>query len=230
MNIGVGWHPASPRALVLGLGERKKHLGTDVHFIQVSGTTSLSDSPSTGYVETRTFSDEEDIYSYEKYRESIESYMVRKMELAVIETGEEAGVSTYIVSAPTIYGMGTGLFNRYSIQIPYTITAALEHGSAFVVGKGDTSWSHVHVQDLADFFVLLLRNVCQGVPTPSGRKGIYFCETGLHTHLEISEKVGKALFDMGLLKSSSVQSVSQQQGGELLAVGSSMAELSFGSK
>jgi nucleoside-diphosphate-sugar epimerase len=163
------------------------------------------------YVETRTFSDEEDIYSYEKYRESFEGHPQRATDIAVIERGEQLGVRTHVVMAPTIFGLGTGPFNRFSVQLPYMIGAALKTGGCIVAKDGKTVWSHVHVEDVADLFLTLLRGVEQGQEMPHGRKGIYFCESGEHTHLEMSQRLAKAGKELGVLATDHVEPVSLEE-------------------
>lgn len=192
----------------------------------------MSDRPHTAhYVETRTFSNEEDIYSYEKYRESFEKYEQRTTDVAVVETGEASNVKTYIVIPATIFGRGTGPFNQYTMQLPTMIGAALNSGNCIVVGDGKTVWSHVHIQDLANLFLVILRYMSESDRAPSGRKGIYFCESGSHTHLEFSERLAKAGGELGVFTSSEVQRVSIQEAGRQWAFGkSSRAELGFGAK
>ncbi|GAQ35172.1 NAD dependent epimerase/dehydratase family protein [Aspergillus niger] len=231
IHAGAGWHTPSAKALITGQGTRKARMGkaTAPHYIQISGTSNLSDRPHTdNYTDTHLFTDAEDIYSYEKYRESRETYHQRTTDLTVCETGSALGVSTYIVMAPTIFGQGTGPFNRYSIQLPAMIADALKSGAVSVVGKGNTVWSHVHIQDLAGLFVVMLQKICTGVEIPSGKKGIYFCETGEHSHREFSERLAVAACELGVLPSADVREVSLQEAGEKLALGSvSRAELSF---
>lgn len=232
IHAGAGWHTQSARALIAGQGARPKAIGRGVHYLHISGTSSISDRPHTqGYTETRTFSDEEDIYAYEKYRESFEVWSHRTTDITVVESGEEFGVSTYIVMAPTIFGLGTGPFNRYSIQLPSMITAALSTGRTIVLGDGKTVWSHIHIEDLAALFLSMLENVSLGNTIPNGRKGIYFAETGMHTHLEFSQNLARAGYKMGLLESPEVDAASLEEvGRQWLPEMASMAEFAFGSK
>lgn len=232
VHAGAGWHTPSAKALITGQGARKIETGCPVHYIQISVTSNLSDRPHTdGYTDTHQFNDEEDIYSYEKYRESREVYHQRTTDIAVIETGEALGVTTYVVMAPTIYGQGTGPFNRYSIQLPSLIADAIKSSSVSVLLEGKTIWSHVHVKDVASLHTTLLRHICTDSQIPSGRKGIYFCETGEHSHREFSEMLAKACYDLGILPTADVKEITLQEAGDKLALGSvPRAELSFGAK
>lgn len=44
--------------------------------------------------------------------------------------------------SPLIYGIGTGMFNKKSIQVPMYTKAALENGHAVVVGSGNGVWDN----------------------------------------------------------------------------------------
>ncbi|OQE40244.1 hypothetical protein PENCOP_c006G00260 [Penicillium coprophilum] len=230
IHAGAGWHTSSAKALVTGQGARKAALNRPVHYIQISGTSNLSDRPHTdGYTDTHQFNDEEDIFSYEKYRESREVYYQRTTDITVVETGEALGVTTYVIMAPTVYGLGSGSFNRSSIQLPALIADAIKSGMVSVVSEGKTIWSHVHVQDLASLHLTLLQHICTNSHIPSGRKGIYFCETGEHSHRESSELLAKAAYELDVLPTAEVRKITLQEAGDKLALGSILrAELSFG--
>jgi nucleoside-diphosphate-sugar epimerase len=133
--------------------------------------------------------------------------------------------------APTIFGLGTGPLNKWSVQLPAIIANALERRQVKVLGEGQTVWTHVHIEDLTDLFVLLARKILGGENIPSGRKGIYFCETGEHTHLEIAQRLADAGADLGLFSSADVKSVRLQEAADAFAGGNVFrAELSFGAK
>ncbi|GAB1196289.1 hypothetical protein APSETT444_005558 [Aspergillus pseudonomiae] len=231
IHAGSGWHTPSAKALIKGQGTRRQKTGTRVHYIQISGTSNLSDRPYTeGYIDNHVFSDEEDIFSYEKYRESREVYFQRTTDIAVVEDGEAFGVTTYIIMAPTIFGLGSGPFNRFSMQLPTLITDALQTGGCSVVSRGDTVYNHVHIEDLAALYLILLRNICANVTIPSGRKGIYFCESGQHSHFEFSERLAQAGHELGVFSSSEVAKITIQEAGEKWLFGSTAgAELGFAS-
>ncbi|KAL3465090.1 hypothetical protein BJX64DRAFT_285953 [Aspergillus heterothallicus] len=67
---------------------------------KISDTSNPSDRPhSAKLAETRTFSEDEDIYSYERSREAKEVYYQRTPDIAVVETGEALNVPTCVVMA-----------------------------------------------------------------------------------------------------------------------------------
>ncbi|RAK72240.1 NAD-dependent epimerase/dehydratase family protein [Aspergillus fijiensis CBS 313.89] len=236
IHAGAGWHTASARAFLRGLaiGKRNRAGHRHPHYIQISGTSNLSDRPhSANFIEDHIFSDaEDDIFAYEKAREAREVYYQRTTDIAVVELGEELGIPTHIVMAPTIFGLSKGLFNRFSVQLPAIIADAVTTGQVKVLGDGQTVWTHVHIDDLARFFVVLLQHIADedvSREIPSGRRGIYFCESGQHTHHEFSQRLADAGVELGIFKSAELASVSVQEAADAWAGGNAArVELSFG--
>lgn len=199
---------------------------------RISGTSNIADRPQTGqYFENHVFSDKSAIYHYEKYRESIEAYHQRTADVAVVETGVETGVKTFVIMAPDIFGLGTGPVNRYSIQVPAMMAAALKSGYVGVIGEGETRWDHVHVEDVADLYLILLKAVLSGKHIPEGKRGIYFAESGNHSHRERSAKLAKVMHEAGLLQEPAVRMLTLEEAAQQWAGGHvGRAELGFGSK
>ncbi|CAH0046121.1 unnamed protein product [Clonostachys solani] len=133
------------------------------------------DRPVTGkFIDNRVKSDEEDMYSYEKYRESFELYPQRTTDITIVEHGERAGVSTYIVIPPIIHGTGRGEFNKFTFQLPVMVNAAKKCGYVGMIGEGTSIYNHVHVEDIASLLNTLLARIHDGQEIPSGKRGIYF--------------------------------------------------------
>lgn len=59
--------------------------------------------------------------------------------------------------SPAIYGVGTGLFNKVSVQVPAMVRMALMMGRSMVIGDGDGVWDHVHVEDTAALYRVVSR-------------------------------------------------------------------------
>ncbi|CAH0003790.1 unnamed protein product [Clonostachys byssicola] len=219
------------KALIAGLEDRKKKTGQQTSLIHTSGTSSLGDQPIRGtFAEKRVFSDKDDIYTYERYREDLEAYPQRTTDLVVFEKGEAAGVKTYIVTAPTIYGIGNGLFNRTSIQIDAVIRAAKLDGYAVRVGSGSEEWDHVHIADLVKLYETILARLLAGDDLPSNKNGVYFAETGHHSWKELSDRVAKDGKALGYLQSDVVREVGLKDGSAKLHVPELVVELGFASR
>ncbi|KAL9057873.1 MAG: hypothetical protein Q9162_002103 [Coniocarpon cinnabarinum] len=224
VNCSTGFATNAARALIQGLGERKRSTGHAVRYMHTSGTSNLGDRPVSKkyveprYVEGRSFLDTEDIDSYMRMREEKEQYPQRSTDVVVIDTGLKEQVPTYIIMPPTIWGKGSGAFNKRSIQIPSLCKAALKNGYSVCIGKGGGQMDHVHVQDLAQVYENLLIALLEGNPEkfPSGRQGIYFAETGPHTWRDVAEGIAQAGVELGAFKERELKEVELEEAGKLL--------------
>ncbi|KAF5693087.1 NAD dependent epimerase dehydratase [Fusarium denticulatum] len=200
IHAANGYHVPSAQAFIHGLAQRKRQTGRDVYYIHNSGTSNFGDRPvSKAYIETKVFSDKDDIYSYEKMRESIEPYHQRTADVTVFELGEELGVKTHIICSPLIYGRGTGLFNKSSIQIPTMVRAALERGRAIYAGEGLGVWDHTHVEDIAALYTLILARIVKDGDVPFGKEGFFFANHGKQSWLDIAKEIARVGHHRGKL-------------------------------
>ncbi len=123
-----------------------------------------------------------------------------------------------VVMAPTIYGVGSGLFNKHSIQIPAFVATSLDHGRAVVIGDGEGVWDHVHVQDLAALYEILARRALdKGQGLPWGKKGIIFAGTGRHSWGDVARSVARAGLEAGVLPDAPVEHLSLADAAKLFA-------------
>jgi hypothetical protein len=200
--------------------------------LQTTGTSNLGDKPlSKEYYEPRILSDKDDLYTYLKTREALDPYPQRTTDLVAIETGLEVGVATYLIMSPTIYGAGSGLFNRVSIQLPTIIRTAIRSGHVSVIGPGNGVWDAVHIADLTLLYELLLAKVLAGDDVPSGRQGIFFSETGDFTFLELSQGLADELFKQDVLPTRQVRHLPLQEAADLWSGGNMQySELGYASK
>ncbi|KAL8730206.1 MAG: hypothetical protein Q9181_004745 [Wetmoreana brouardii] len=226
-RCALGYHEPSAKAFIQGLGLRKRDTGEETYFIHTSGTSNLGDQPITGaYREDRVFSDmDDDIYAYEKKRNESAvapkldwrtdwSISQRTAELSAIETGISCAVKTYIIMSPTIYGLGSGLFNRLTIQSPTMIRTAIKEKQALVISDGKGVWNHVHIEDLAALYEIFVAKIVAG-----DDKDL------------IAGERGYALRVCGVTETEQVRSLSLEEAAVMWAGGDQqMAEVSFASK
>ncbi|KAK6614274.1 hypothetical protein H4I96_00595 [Botrytis cinerea] len=208
-----GYDTAAAKALVAGLGDRKKQSGKEVHYIHTTGASSLSDQPTSGkYLEDRIFSDKEDIFAYEKFRQTKQVYPARTTDIGVIETG-----------------LKLGKFNTLSIQFPMLIRASLKAGQALVIGDGKGVWSYVHIDDLAKLYIILLQKILDGEKVPMGEQ-ILFAETGTFSWIDASQAIADALYTLGAIKTVDVKQVPLEDAASQLFEGDLLlTELAFSS-
>jgi nucleoside-diphosphate-sugar epimerase len=88
-----------------------------------------------------------------------------------------------IVIVPTmVYGEGLGL-KKESIQLPALISFSKEKGFGAYFGKGENIWSNVHIEDLADLYVLALEKAKAG--------SLYYAENGSSTIKKLAESISE---------------------------------------
>ena len=107
----------------------------------------------------------------------------RDIDLAVLAAAD-AGVRSVVICPSLIYGVGRGL-NQRSYQIPFLAANAREHGAVQIVGEGANVWSNVHIDDLADLYLLALTKA------PAG--AFYFAENGEASFAELGRAVAQRL-------------------------------------
>src|SRR5512138_471812 len=99
----------------------------------------------------------------------------RDLELSVLAAADRS-VRTAVICPCLIYGTGRGL-NPRSAQIPFLVDNARERGAVQIVGSGANRWSNVHIDDVAELYLLALTKA------PAG--AYYFAENGEASFAEI---------------------------------------------
>lgn len=128
-----------------------------------------------------------------------------------IEERNPKFVKTVIVSPPTIFGRNDGFIRREAVSIPKLVKLAMKNKQAFTAYSGDYHLSHVHINDLADLYVMLLEHLLVGNKIKTGREGYYFAENGVHDWKDISAQIGKLLKQKGLVKTEEVAQLQPEQ-------------------
>jgi len=107
----------------------------------------------------------------------------RDLDLLVLGAADR-DVRSAVVCPSLIYGVGSGV-NRDSVQIPFLAANAREQGAVQLVGPGLNVWSNVHVDDVADLYLLVLARGSAGK--------FYFAENGELSFGEIGEALRQRL-------------------------------------
>jgi nucleoside-diphosphate-sugar epimerase len=94
------------------------------------------------------------------------------------------GVRSMVICPTMIYGLGQGPAKQ-SQQVPMLLRHAKEAGVSHHVGRGLNRWSHVHVDDVANLYLIALHKAEPG--------GFFFAENGEATLLEIARDIARRL-------------------------------------
>ncbi|KAL9054423.1 MAG: hypothetical protein Q9162_004145 [Coniocarpon cinnabarinum] len=176
LNLASSDHVAATNALVKGL--RQHSVQAPGFLIHCSGTGVLvypdMDNGTFGESSNEIWDDVKDI---EKIRHIPSHAPHRNIDELVFAASQndDQKVKTAIVCPPLIYGQSRGTGNPRSIQLPSLARAMIESKQVFQVGKGQSLWSAIHVQDLSNVFLLLAEAAARGGGTASWNEhGYYF--------------------------------------------------------
>ncbi|KAF5594383.1 NAD-dependent epimerase dehydratase [Fusarium subglutinans] len=206
INTGSGFIPDGAEAFVRGLARRVEPGVPPPWLLHISGCSNLADRPLTqkAYPDREwNDTDGNSVYEFLKSEDAREPYLQRTTEVRVLTTAEETGVQAVSLNTPVIFGAGKGLFNQQGIIIPIIMRYVIQHGHGFKLNE-TANWDWVHVEDLADAFVLLTRTILEredrGVGhIPTGKNGILFPAVGRALQTEIMQRCLDAAFDEGIL-------------------------------
>jgi nucleoside-diphosphate-sugar epimerase len=205
----------STQAIISGLNKRTKATGKSAIYIHTSGTCVIGEDVrgKKGSGNVYTDLDPAQINGLSDRKPH------RNVDLFVINSADNNSLlKTVIIIPPLIYGIGTGLFHRISIQLPCLIKAALRRHKAEMIGPGEATWNYVHIADLCDAYMIIFDQLIATYgpdaksdvqPNPyltTGREGYYFTENGTFTWRQLSEKIGEVLYKKGIAKSPEVTS------------------------
>jgi len=187
-------HIASAKAIVAGMIGKKNLL------VHTSGTGVLADN-------AKGLHESEFVYS-DLDMKSIHDLPMTQPHKNVDSFLFESEVSdrVIIVAPPLIYGIGSGE-RKHSQQIPGIINASLKTRKVQCIGPGLSVWNHVHIDDLADLYLLIGTKFLSGEISGGKSDGWYFCESGEHRWIEIYKKVAEILFKKGIAESAEVSAL-----------------------
>jgi len=120
-------------------------------------------------------------------------------------TAAQQGVRSIVLCHSLIYGQGHGI-HQDSIQVPWLINLAKKRGVACHIGRGENIWSHVHIDDVANLYLLVMEQA------PAG--SFFFVENGEATMKSLAEAISRLLGLGGATESLSLDEAIQEWGPE----------------
>lgn len=170
INAAVADNPFAARVLVDALR------GSGKRFIQTSGTTIIAD--------TACGEPGGAIYGEDTPFEPLPEKAGRVATDRMVRAAADDGVHAIVICPGLVYGQGLGA-RPHSPQIPSFIALAKASGVARHIGSGANIWSHVHVEDCADLYLLALDRA------PAG--AFFFAESGEAAMIDANRAVGRML-------------------------------------
>jgi nucleoside-diphosphate-sugar epimerase len=166
--------------------------GSNKLLIHTSGSSIIGDDAKGNYLSDNIF-DEDTRFIVEPLKQPRYEIDLRLMKAA------SEGIRTVVICPSNIYGVGHGLTD-HSFQLPFLIARARETGVLRIVGKGLNRWSNVHIDDVAELFVLALKKA------PAG--AFYFIENGEASFADIGAALAERM-ELGPVRSWSVEEAEQ---------------------
>ncbi|KAM0755790.1 NAD(P)-binding protein [Meredithblackwellia eburnea MCA 4105] len=185
----------SVKSILKGLAQRPKD-SKPAYYIHTSGTGLLTDTAAGLFATEHIFSDKKP-QEIDTLPDSAHHRDVDLLIKNAVDSGELGSAKVAIILPPLIYGVGTGPFNKLSIQIPGWIRRSLKEKAVPVVGEGKSIWNNIHISNLVLAYLALLHSLYTNPETTSSL--YFFAETGEHTWLSAGEAIRDALSAKGLV-------------------------------
>ncbi|KAF8438924.1 hypothetical protein L210DRAFT_3646462 [Boletus edulis BED1] len=192
-------HVRACEAILRGLKKRHETTGTVPILVHTSGTGVLIDKAKGMYAYDTIWDDADP----DQLETLPDTQLHRNVDLLVVAADKQGYARTHIVLPSTIYDFATGslvtmgIQNPRSVQIPRLVSASITRKRAGMVGLGLNKWPNVHIDDVADLYIVLYDAILDGRAS-HGREGLYFGENGEHVLRMVSEKIGEVFVELGV--------------------------------
>ncbi|KAF4612842.1 hypothetical protein G7Y89_g15531 [Cudoniella acicularis] len=185
--------------LITALGKQREVRGEETYFIHTSGLSAFYES--TGWPPGET-KDTGPVFDLEK--QLADSFPIRKTDVAVIEHAKARGVTSFIVIPPTVYGKGTGEWNKLSVVLPVCVQASISNKVVYKFPE-NIKVSGVHISDLTALYGSIIEKILQKETIPSGPEGYYFALAHDLIWWEVLDHLAAALKARNLVVDSKTQ-------------------------
>jgi nucleoside-diphosphate-sugar epimerase len=150
--------------------------GSGKPYIQTSGSSAIGDR-ALGEPSELVFHEDS---VFEPLPERAGRVAIDRMVLAAAHRN----VRSIVIRPSLIYGLGHGL-HRDSVQVPKMIALTKKYGAPLHVGRGLNIWSHVHIDDVVDLYLLALERAAPG--------SLFYIENGECSMRTITQAIGELI-------------------------------------
>ncbi|KAK7934913.1 hypothetical protein PG985_000408 [Apiospora marii] len=190
-------HDKAIESAINGLAARS----TKGYYIHTSGASIIWDEPE-GSPEARTWDDVADIQDLTAMElnktHSVTDKLVRKA---------AADVNVAIISPGFVGGMSPSIEHPTPITTPGFVLTARAFKTGFLIAKGENQHSWIHVEDLADMYLLLVEKALASDQSCWGEEAYYFGAAETVTFSDVMQGLAPVLLKHGVIESEKMQSV-----------------------
>lgn len=198
-------HQPSVRAILKGLEQRDASEGEAV-YIHTSGTGVITGEPDPERVFSDRTNADLDSLPDDAWHRDVDLLIKR-----AVDNKKLAGkAKVAIMLPPTIYGLGTGPFNRLSIDVPAWIRESLKEGQVKLYGEEHYIWNDIHIRNLVQAYLKLLEVLVNSTEQPEELYAI--AETNQHNWHELGHNLHSLLKARGLIESERPVKADKQSG------------------
>jgi nucleoside-diphosphate-sugar epimerase len=170
INTADSDHRKAVEAIIQGLEGSNKPL------LHTSGTGLFADNAQGEYATEQIYDD------MTPFKLEADDFSDRAEIDQMVRDAADLGIRSAVLCNTNIYGWGKGVHPE-SIQVPWLIREAKKHNEASYIGKGASIWSNVHIDDLADLYLLAYVKATAG--------SFYFVENGEASFLDTAKAIAK---------------------------------------
>ncbi|KAF2850138.1 NAD(P)-binding protein [Plenodomus tracheiphilus IPT5] len=168
--------------MIKALGQVKKQIGQNVHFLHTSGAKMFS--VHAGFPTDRPILDtDSELYEHQKTLKAPHEIMAHAMTTnnTIIETAESHGVRSYIFIPCIVFG------------------------AVYDINTEGASWPVCHVSDTTSLYDKLLQSILSGDDIGYGKEGYYLASSGIVKWVDIYTAIAKALAKRKVIDSAEVK-------------------------
>ncbi|KAK1215399.1 hypothetical protein PQX77_022002 [Marasmius sp. AFHP31] len=214
-----------------GLKKRFEATGKRPILIHTSGAAVLNDT-SVGEYTSETIYDDENVEQLDTISPDA---LHRPVDLKVLKADEDGYVKTYIICPGIIYDgaqnalVDAGIANSRTVLFKMLVPPAVKRGYAIIVGKGENVWLNVHIDEAADFHVLMFTSVLNDSKNvPHGKEGYFFLGAEEHKTAQYYTELAKILYESGKVKSPEPRQLGEDEAKEYYGAWGAAARVALG--
>ncbi|KAH7097021.1 hypothetical protein BKA62DRAFT_820166 [Auriculariales sp. MPI-PUGE-AT-0066] len=194
-------------AIIVGLKTHKERTGKRAVYVHTTGVLAVSDAAQGAWDPNYKYISDLDTAAL---RAVPPTAFHRSNELKVYEADAAKDIYGYLICPGWVWGISPGPVRKNNTGMLQTYTSVF--GKGVFIGQGTNRLATIHIDDLAELVVLILRRALSGVDAEvSSYEKYYFAATREEQQKDIATAFAKAQVQLGNLDSDEIKSVSAEE-------------------